>query len=139
VEHIKAGLADGTIDAIASDHAPHSSVEKDIEFEFAANGMIGLESSLPLILALVRQGVLNPLEAIAKISRNPAHILGLPLGTLRKGVPADLTVIDPEVKYQIDVNGFKSKSRNCPFDKMEVQGKAVLVLVDGRLAFTVNK
>ncbi|MHC1724737.1 MAG: dihydroorotase [Syntrophobacteraceae bacterium] len=134
IEAIKAGLADGTLDAIASDHAPHSSVEKDLEFEYAANGMIGLESSLPLILSLVREGVLTPLEAVAKVSSNPAGILKLPLGSLRKGTVADLTLIDPEIRYTIDVNSFKSKSRNCPFDGMKVQGKAALVLVGGRPA-----
>jgi len=138
IEAIKAGLRDGTIDAIASDHAPHSSVEKDLEFEYAANGVIGLESSLPLILRLIREGVLTPLEAVAKVSRNPARILAIPFGTLRKGIAADLTLIDPEVKYAIDVSRFKSKSRNCPFAGMEVQGKAVMTLVGGRVVFSAS-
>jgi dihydroorotase len=135
VEAVKAGLADGTIDVIASDHAPHSSVEKDVEFEYAANGMIGLESTLPLILRIVREGVLTPLEAVAKMSRNPARVLAIPSGALHKGKAADLTLIDPEVKYTIDATRFKSKSRNCPFDGMEVQGKAVMTLVGGRVVF----
>ena len=138
IEAIKAGLGDGTIDAIASDHAPHSTVEKELEFEYAANGIIGLESSLPLILRLIREGVLTPLEAVAKISRNPARILSIPLGTLRKGMAADLTIIDPEVKYTVDVNRFKSKSRNCPFAGMEVQGKAVMTLVGGKVVFSAS-
>ncbi len=136
IEAIKAGLADGTLDAIASDHAPHSSVEKDLEFEYAANGMIGLETSLPLILSLVREGTLSPLEAIAKVSCNPAAILGAPLGALKIGSAADLTLIDPEIHYTIDVNSFKSKSRNCPFDGMKVQGKAAMVLVAGKQALS---
>lgn len=136
VEAIKAGLSDGTIDVIASDHAPHSSVEKDLEFEYAANGMIGLESSLPLILRLVGDGVLSASEAIAKVSQNPARILSIPFGTLEKGAAADLTVIDPEAKYTIDAQKFVSKSRNCPFDGMEVQGRAVMTIVDGRVVFT---
>jgi dihydroorotase len=136
VEAIKTGLADGTIDVIASDHAPHSTVEKDLEFEYAANGMIGLESTLPLILRIMREGVLTPLEAVAKLSCNPARILAIPFGALRKGKAADLTLIDPEVKYTIDVNRFKSKSRNCPFDGMEAQGKAVMTLVGGRVVFS---
>ena len=135
VEAVKAGLADGTIDVIASDHAPHSSVEKDVEFEYAANGMIGLESTLPLILRIMREGVLTPMEAVAKVSCNPARVLEIPFGALHKGKAADLTLIDPEVKYTIDVNRFKSKSRNCPFDGMEVQGKAVMTLVGGRVVF----
>ncbi len=138
IEAIKAGLGDGTIDVIASDHAPHSAVEKDLEFEYAANGIIGLESSLPLILRLIREGVLTPLEAIAKISRNPARILAIPFGTLRKGMAADLTIIDPEVKYTVDVNRFKSKSRNCPFAGMEVQGQAVMTLVGGKVVFAAS-
>ena len=135
IEAVKAGLSDGTIDVIASDHAPHSSVEKDLEFEYAANGMIGLESSLPLILGLVREGVLSPADAIAKVSRNPARILAIPFGALTKGAVADLTVIDPNVKYTIDARKFVSKSRNCPFDGMEVQGRAVMTLVDGRVVY----
>lgn len=137
VDAIKAGLADGTIDAIASDHAPHSSVEKDLEFEFASNGMIGLESSLPLILRLVREEVLSPAEAVAKISSNPAAILNIPFGTLRKGVPADLTIIDPEVFYTIDVNSFASKSRNCPFHGMDAHGRAVMTFVQGSISFSI--
>jgi dihydroorotase len=136
VEAIKAGLADGTLEAIASDHAPHSLIEKDLEFEYAANGMIGLESSLPLILKLVRDKVLTPMEAISKVSCNPARILDLPFGTLRKGAAADLTLIDPEAKYTIDANAFKSKSRNCPFNGMKVQGRATLVLVGGKVVFS---
>ncbi|MDR3553560.1 MAG: dihydroorotase [Syntrophobacteraceae bacterium] len=136
MEAIKAGLADGTLDAIASDHAPHSAVEKDLEFEYAANGMIGLESSLPLILRLVRQSILSPLDAIAKVSQNPARILSIPFGTLAKGAAADLTVIDPEATYTIDARKFESKSRNCPFDGMEAQGRAVMTFIDGRVVFT---
>lgn len=138
VEAIKAGLADGTIDAIASDHAPHSSVEKDLEFEFASNGMIGLESSLPFILGLVRDGVLAPLEAIAKVSCNPAGILKVPFGALRAGAVADLTLIDPEKPYAIDVQSFKSKSRNCPFAGMEVRGRAEMTVVAGRPVYTAG-
>ncbi|MFZ2446243.1 MAG: dihydroorotase [Syntrophobacteraceae bacterium] len=132
---IKEGLADGTLDAIASDHAPHSAVEKDLEFEYASNGMIGLESSLPLILGLVREGVLSPLQAISKISCNPAGILNIPFGTLRKGAAADLTVIDPDAEYVIDVASFRSKSRNCPFNGRKVRGRAVMTLVGGGIAF----
>ncbi len=136
IKALKAGLADGTIDVIASDHAPHSAVEKDLEFEYAANGMIGLESTLPIILGIMREGVLTPMEAVAKVSQNPARVLAIPFGALLKGTAADLTMIDPELKYTIDVNRFKSKSRNCPFDGMEVQGKTVMTLVGGRMVFS---
>ncbi len=136
IEAVKAGLRDGTIDVIASDHAPHSAVEKDIEFEYAANGVIGLESSLPLILRLVNEGLLSPLEAVSKVTSNPARILQIPFGTLGKGMAADLSLIDPEVKYSIDVSRFKSKSRNCPFAGMQVQGKALMTFVGGRVVHT---
>lgn len=133
---VKGGLADGTLDAVATDHAPHSILEKDIEFEYAANGMIGLESALPLVLNLVKEGVLTPAQAVAKVSFNPTRILGLPLGGLTRGEPANMTVIDPEVTYVMDSGTFQSKSRNCPFNGLTVQGRAVLTLVDGALAFS---
>lgn len=136
VAAIKAGLSDGTLDTIASDHAPHSSVDKDVEFEYASNGMIGLESSLPLILDLVREGHLTPLQAIARISCQPAAILKVPFGTLQRGVPADLTVIDTDMEYVIDVNTFRSKSRNCPFHGRRVRGSAFMTLVDGKVVFS---
>jgi dihydroorotase len=133
VEAIKAGLSDGTIDAIATDHAPHSVLEKDTEFNLAANGIIGLESALPLVLDLVRQGVLTPLQAVAKISGNPARILGVPGGTLRPGVAADITVIDPEEPYILDCSSFQSKSRNCPFHGREMRGRATMTVVGGNI------
>ena len=136
VAAIKTGLADGTIDAIATDHAPHSVLEKDTEFEYAANGVIGLESALPLVLSLVREGLLSPLEAIAKVTSQPAAILGIPGGTLHPGVVADLTLIDPEKSYVLDCHAFQSKSRNCPFHGRTVQGEAIATLVGGRMAFS---
>jgi dihydroorotase len=136
VAAIKGGLADGTLDAIATDHAPHSVLEKDTEFEYAANGMIGLESALPLVLNLVKEGLLSPAQAVEKVSSNPARILGLPLGGLMRGEPANMTVIDPDVTYVMDSRTFQSKSRNCPFDGRTVQGQALLTLVDGSLAFS---
>jgi dihydroorotase len=136
VAAIKAGLADGTIDAIATDHAPHSVLEKDTEFELAANGIIGLESALPLILDLIKDRTLTPGQAIAKLTSNPARILGLPLGTLRRGAMADLTVIDPHLSYRLDCAMFQSKSRNCPFDGRAMQGQVCLTMVAGKIAFS---
>jgi dihydroorotase len=133
VEAIKAGLSDGTIDAIATDHAPHSVLEKDTEFNLAANGIIGLESALPLVLDLVREGVLTPLQAMAKMSGNPARILGVPGGTLRPGVAADITVIDPGEPYLLDCATFQSKSRNCPFHGREMRGRATMTVVGGNI------
>ncbi len=136
LEAIKEGLADGTIDAIATDHAPHSALEKDLEFEYAANGMIGLESALSLVLSLVRKGVLTPLEAIAKITCNPARILGVPLGELRHGSLIDLTLLDPEEEYVLDCTAFRSKSRNCPFHGWAMQGRVLMTLTEGRVAYS---
>jgi len=136
VRAIKEGLADGTIDAIATDHAPHSVLEKDTEFDLAANGMIGLESAVPLLLDLVREGVLSPLQAVARVSLNPARILGIPFGTLTPGAPAHVTVIDPDSSYSLDCNSFQSKSRNCPFHGRRMQGQVLMTLVDGRMAFS---
>lgn len=135
-EHVEAlleGLADGTVDAIATDHAPHSSVEKDVEFERAANGVVGLETALPLTLALVRRGILSERRAVELLSTGPARVYGLPGGTLAVGAPADVTVIDPAAAWRVDPASFASKGRNTPFAGWEVQGRAALTLVGGRI------
>ncbi|MCU0588624.1 MAG: dihydroorotase [Syntrophobacteraceae bacterium] len=136
VRAIQEGLADGTLDAIATDHAPHSILEKDTELDLAANGMIGLESAVPLLLDLVRQDILTPLQAAAKTSLSPARILGLPFGAFRVGSPAHVTVIDPDAKFILDCHTFQSKSRNCPFHGRQVQGQVLMTIVDGRMAFS---
>ena len=132
---IRVALADGTIDVIASDHAPHTSIEKDLEFDQAANGMIGLETSLPLSLQLVEMGLMDLNDLIAKMSINPARILNLADIGLKPGNPADLTIIDLEKKFTVDANTFQSKSRNTPFNGWELKGKAVLTMVGGRIVF----
>jgi len=132
---IQQGLADGTIDAIATDHAPHSTIEKDVEFDYAAFGMIGLETALPLTLRLVEQGLLTPLDAVRKLTYNPATIIGVDLGRLSPGLPADVTLIDPGREYEVNVNQFLSKSRNSPFHGWQVRGRAVMVFRDGRVIF----
>ena len=133
VEALRAGLADGTIDAIATDHAPHHPDEKDVEFDQAANGVVGLETELPLELRLVADGVLDLQALVARMTTGPARILGLPGGTLAAGAPADLTLIDPERRWRVDARAFRSKSRNTPFEGWEMTGRAVAVLVGGRL------
>ncbi|NLI81802.1 MAG: dihydroorotase [Deltaproteobacteria bacterium] len=135
-ESVREGLADGTIDVIATDHAPHSLLEKDTEFEYAASGMIGLESALPLVLELVRCGVLDASKAISKVTCNPSKILGVPMGTLNPGKAVTLTVIDPKVDYILDCKSFESKSRNCPFHGRQVQGRVELTLVEGKIAYS---
>ena len=132
---LREGLRDGTIDAIASDHAPQSSVEKDVEFEFAANGIIGMETSLGLCLKLVEEGVLTLPQLIQKMSCAPAAILKVLGGTLEQGTPADITVIDPGRKWTVNVDAFKSKSRNCPFNGWELKGKSVMTIVGGEIKY----
>ena len=133
-EAIREGLADGTIDVIATDHAPHSSLEKDIEFDKAANGIIGLETSLPISMKLVHDGILTLDELVYKMAVRPAQIIGIE-HHLKVGNAADLTVIDPERRFTIEAARFKSLSRNTPFDGWQVRGKAVLTIVNGQIVF----
>jgi dihydroorotase len=133
VEAIKEGLSDGTIDVIATDHAPHAPHKKEVEYELAPFGMIGLETALPLILGLVREGVLDLSEALAKITNNPARIFNLDGGTLRVGSTADITVIDLKEKVTVKKDSFQSKSRNSPFIGWELQGMAVLTICGGKI------
>ncbi len=138
VTAIKEGLSDSTIDAIASDHAPHSSIEKDVEFEYASPGIVGLETSLSLSLKLAAEGVLTLDQLILKMSTIPAVILGIPKGTLRTGSDADITVIDIKREWTVDINKFRSKSKNSPFNGWKLKGKAVLTIVDGEIKYSEN-
>lgn len=119
--------------AIACDHAPHSVLEKDVEFAQAAFGLIGLETSLGLSLRLVHEGVLTLGQLIAKMSANPARILRISGGTLAIGSPADITLIDPNKEWTVDAGQFASKSRNCPFQGWNVKGRAVGTIVAGKV------
>jgi len=133
---LKQGLRDGTIDALASDHAPHEREEKELEFAFAPFGVIGLESSLAIFIReLIHGEVLSWPEMIAKMTVNPARILGIERGTLSKGAVADVTIIDPDLEWTIDVEKFRSKSRNCPFRGQRVRGKAVMTIVGGAVKY----
>ncbi len=133
-EAICQGLVDGTIDVIATDHAPHSIIEKAVEFDQAANGIIGLETAVPLGLKLVEAGIIDITDLIEKMSKNPARILGLKIGLeIRK--TADITIIDPEISYRINADRFQSLSRNTPFDGWEVKGRAVLTMVGGKIVY----
>ncbi|MGB9699474.1 MAG: dihydroorotase [Thermodesulfobacteriota bacterium] len=135
VAAIIAGLQDGTLDAIATDHAPQSPVEKDVEFDYAANGIIGLETALPLTLRLVHQGHLSLIKALEKLTYQPARILNLPGGKLEVGASADLTLIDLNCEFTVDVNKFKSKSRNSPFQGWKLKGKAIMTIVSGKIVY----
>jgi len=133
VDALRAGLADGTIDAIATDHAPHHHDEKEVEFDQAANGVVGLETALPLLLRLAAEGVAPLPTLVARSTVGPARILGLGAGTLAPGVPADLTLVDPERRWRVEARAFRSKGRNTPFEGWEMTGRTVATLVDGRV------
>lgn len=135
VQAIKDALHDGTIDAIASDHAPHAVTEKNLEFEYALSGMIGLETSLSLSLRLVAEGVLSLSQLIEKMSTNPARILRVSSGRLAPGAPADITVIDTARAWIVDREQFFSQSRNCPYDGWQMTGKAMLTMVEGKVTY----
>jgi dihydroorotase len=135
VAAIQEGLADGTLDAIACDHAPHGRTDKEVEFEYAANGISGLETSLGLSLNLVHEGVLTLPELMAKMSWNPARILNLPKGTLACRADADITVIDPCREWTVDVKAFVSRGKNSPFTGRSLKGRAVLTIVGGDIKY----
>ena len=130
-EAVIAAIKDGTIDAIATDHAPHSILEKDIEFDQAANGIIGLETAVPLGLELHRKGVIDAARLVELLSSNPARILGVKGGSLGIGTEADITVIDPGQHFVLQEQDILSKSKNSPFIGSKLQGKAVLTLCGG--------
>ena len=129
---VRRGLADGTLDAIATDHAPHGILDKHVPFADAANGVIGLETALPLTLALVRAGVLTPARAVELLSSSPAAVFDLPGGHLSPGAPADVTVVDPSAEWTLDPQRLQSKSRNTPYAGMEMVGRVVHTFVGGR-------
>ncbi len=132
-EALCAGLADGTIDAIATDHAPHHRDEKAIEFEHAAFGIVGFETALPLSLRLVERRVLSAIECIRRLSTRPAEILGVDGGTLQVGRTADVVVIDPHAEWGVEIAGLRSKSKNSPFLGWTMKGRAVATIVGGRV------
>jgi len=133
VAAVKQGLKDGTLDVIATDHAPHAMDEKYGEFDYAPFGIVGLETALGLTLRLVQEGAISLTEAIRKLSVNPALILRLDKGTLSVGADADMTVIDPNLEWTVDAAQFKSKSKNTPFDCWKLKGKAVRAIVGGKI------
>lgn len=135
VAAIKTGLADGTIDAIATDHAPHHLDEKDVEFNAALNGIIGLETSLPLSLQLVADGELDVKVLVEKMSCNPAKILGLDRGTLKKGAVADVTVIDLATEWKVEVEKLEAKSKNSPFIGWSMKGGSKYTIVGGKVVY----
>ena len=139
VEACIQGVVDGTIDCLATDHAPHLREEKELEFPLAPFGIIGLECALPLYAkALVEPGHLTWLQLIERMTSRPAEIVRLPKGTLDVGADADLTLIDPNLSWTIDVDQFKSRSRNCPFHGWQVKGRATMTIVAGQVKWELK-
>ena len=135
VEAVRKGLAEGVIDVIVTDHAPHSSLEKELEFDKAASGMIGLQSALPLVLSLVDEGCLSLSRAVQKMTIAPARVLGVEGGYLREGSPADVTIVDTDARYVFSRDMILSKSRNTPFLGREMKGIAHLTMIGGRVVW----
>ena len=135
VEAVRKGLHDGTIDAIATDHAPHSQEEKEREFDYAPFGIVGLETALPLIFRLVEEGVLTLRELVLMMSLNPARILGIDKGNLVIGATADITVINPNTTWVVETVNLKSKSKNTPFEGWKMRGKVSYTIVGGRVVY----
>jgi dihydroorotase len=131
------GIRDGSIDVIATDHAPHHADEKALEFDRAPFGIVGLETAVPLCLdRLVRAGVIGLPRLVELLSANPAKVLGLPGGTLAEGAPADLTVLSPETGVTIHAASLVSKSKNTPFDGWTLTGAVAATMVGGRVVYT---
>ena len=135
VEALQEALADGTIDAVVSDHAPHATLDKDMEYDLAAFGISGLETMLGLTLMLVHKGVLTYEQWVRLHSVNPARILNLEGGSLTPGSPADVTVIDPELAWKVDSQTFRSKGKNTPFNGWALKGRPVMTIVGGEIVY----
>lgn len=134
VEALKKALADGTLDCVATDHAPQTAADKALPYDEAAPGFVGLETAVGLMLThLVRPGIISESKFVELMSCNPARILGLRAGRLEVGAPADITVIDPQAKWTVDPDSFASKSRNTPFAGWRLVGKPVMTIVGGRI------
>jgi dihydroorotase len=132
---IKEGLRDGTIDIIATDHAPHDVPSKDMEFNVAAYGIVGLETGLALSLGLVHGGILTLKELLRKFTENPARLLKLPYGTLQEGSIADLIIFDPNAEWVVDKKQFASKGKNTPFHGWTLKGRNLLTVVGGNIVY----
>jgi dihydroorotase len=139
VEALRQALADGTIDCIATDHAPHSSVEKDLEFDAAANGIVGLETAFAVCLGLARRGVVSERRLIEAFTASAARAYGLAGGTLGRGAAADVAVLDPDLEWRCDPVRFRSRSRNSPWKGSLLVGRATHTFVGGRLVYELGK
>ena len=139
VKAIKEGLQDGTIDIIATDHAPHDIADKQVEYQNACFGIVGLETALPLSLKLVDEKILSIGDVIKKLTFTPADIFNLEAGNLSLDNEADLLIFNPNLEYSIDISKFHSKSKNSPFDGWKVKGKVIRTLVKGKTVYSANE
>jgi dihydroorotase len=136
VEALREGVKDGTIDLIATDHAPHHYDEKEREFADAPNGIVGLETALAVIVTnLVETGHLTFSQLVDRMACTPARIFNLPGGSLKRGAVADVTVFDPKARWKVDASQFVSKGRNSPYDGMPLVGRATCTIVAGSVVF----
>ena len=136
METLIKGLSEDIMDVISTDHAPHSKEEKEKDLEHAPFGIVGLETSVPLTITnLVKKGYITPLQMAAKMSYNPAQVLGSDKGTLNEKAVADITIIDPDAEYTIDKNTFQSKGKNTPFDGYKVNGKVLYTILGGKIVY----
>ncbi len=139
IEALRQAIADGLVDALVTDHAPHLQSEKELEFLTAPFGIASLDCSLALFVkALIEPKILDWPGLISLMTEKPAKVIGIDKGTLGVGKVADVTIIDPKAEYEIDVNKFKSKSRNCPYNGWPVKGKAILTIVEGEIRFQAS-
>ena len=138
IEALKGAIKEGLVDALVTDHAPHLKSEKDLEFLAAPFGIAGLECALPLyVKALVETGVVDWPGLIGMLTYRPAGVIGVDKGRLNEGAGADITIIDPDAEYTIDVDTFQSKSRNCPYDGWKVRGKVEHTIVAGEVRYSI--
>jgi len=136
IDALKQAIADGLVDALVTDHAPHLQSEKELEFLTAPFGMVSLECALGLyIKALIEPKVLDWPGLIRLMTERPAKVIGIDKGTLSKGKQGDVTIIDPDAEYVVDVNKFRSKSKNCPYNGWKLHGKVLKTIVGGEIRY----
>ncbi|MEI7668535.1 MAG: amidohydrolase family protein, partial [Pseudomonadota bacterium] len=132
------GLKDGTIDAIATDHAPHDEESKRVPMTYAAFGIVGLETMLPLSLSLYHNKIMPLRDIIAAMTYKPADIIHVPAGRIKKGAIADLTLIDIDLEWEVEPEAFYSKSHNSPFDNFKTKGRAIRTIVGGETVYSIS-
>jgi dihydroorotase len=135
VEALRQAVADGTVDVIATDHAPHGEIDKAVEFDQAANGILGLQTAVPLTLKLVHDGIVSPMRWVESLTTQPARLLNLPLGTLQVGKDADVTLLQANEKWVLTEERILSKSINTPFLGWEFKGKIMATVVGGKIQY----